>query len=369
MALHAQVERCFLPPGGQGDGRCPRPRCECNSRLTPRLPTFRCGPPALLPTARSTEPPPPHAGNLSGQKNGFKNFSSIPSKFETTLYSGNKERDGFGSRAHRFTENENDLPGPGSYEDSGRIKDDKVYSKKGLGVGFVSRTKRESGFSASSSAPGPGNYNQPSSFYDEMRRSNRFNKSGSTSTFKPPSKRSVLVADEPLPGPGQYSLQRQFDPELTNKLGDQQGSVFRSQSKRSQFSAAAVASPAPGQYDPQLPSWGDAALPMSAFRSTVPIAGRVQPARMTREQLLGVVPRDVDAMPGPGEYAQPSTVFSGGSHRRSPQFCDSKLDRFGLPSGSRLNPPTATPGPGAYHRESIAPPPLAAPPPLIATRL
>ena len=113
---------------------------------------------------------------MSGQKTGSKNFSSIPSKFETTLFTGNKEVDGFGSRAHRFVENEvppcaherrtgpltqsycavsqNDLPGPGSYEEVSKVKDDKVYSKKGLGNGFVSKTKRESAFGASSSAPG-----------------------------------------------------------------------------------------------------------------------------------------------------------------------------------------------------------------------
>lgn len=115
------------------------------------------------------------AGNIAGQKTGTKNFSSIPSKFETTLFTGKKERDGFGSRAHRFVENEvnianavkgkshgtaflhflqNDLPGPGSYEEAVKLKDDKVYSKKGLGVGFVSQSKRESVFGSGSSAPG-----------------------------------------------------------------------------------------------------------------------------------------------------------------------------------------------------------------------
>lgn len=42
------------------------------------------------------------AGKLTGQSSNGKSFSTIPSKFETTLFTGNKERDGFGSRAHRF---------------------------------------------------------------------------------------------------------------------------------------------------------------------------------------------------------------------------------------------------------------------------
>ena len=46
------------------------------------------------------------AGKLAGQGSSGKNFSTITSKFETTLFTGNKERDGFGSRAHRFVDME-----------------------------------------------------------------------------------------------------------------------------------------------------------------------------------------------------------------------------------------------------------------------
>jgi len=193
-------------------------------------------------------------GHISGQKAGGKNFSSIPSKFETTLFTGNKERDGFGSRAHRFVENENDLPGPGTYdEDAKKIKDDKIYSKKGLGVGFVSRTKRASAFGNSAHTPGPGNYEQRrDTFMHSVEQCNRFNASGSTSAFKQPTKRSVTVAEEPLPGPGQYSLQRQFDRGMHAKSADAGGTnVFRSQSVR--INEAPVGPqhtlPAPGQYD------------------------------------------------------------------------------------------------------------------------
>ena len=45
-------------------------------------------------------------GKLAGQGSSGKNFSTIPSKFETTLFTGNKERDGFGTRAHRFVDME-----------------------------------------------------------------------------------------------------------------------------------------------------------------------------------------------------------------------------------------------------------------------
>ena len=183
------------------------------------------------------------AGKLTGQSSSGKSFSTIPSKFETTLFTGNKERDGFGSRAHRFIDVEvneghssaatvlcsspapavtpltpslaqNDLPGPGTYnEHEQKLLDCKVYSKKGLGGGFVSRTKRESGFKPSSSAPGPGNYERGGSFYDAILEQNRGNRSGSTSTFKPPTQRSVMVAADPLPGPTDYNVPRSFDDE------------------------------------------------------------------------------------------------------------------------------------------------------------
>ena len=221
-----------------------------------------------------------HAGKLTGQQTNGKNFSTIPSKFETTLFTGNKERDGFGSRAHRFVDVENDLPGPGTYNDhESKILDHKVYSKKGLGSGFVSKTKRESGFKATSSAPGPGNYERGGSFYEAVKQSNRANRSGSTSTFKPPTQRSVMVASDPLPGPTDYNIARSFDGAET--LGGPacmhgESSNFRSSTQRGDAGSKwRFSSPAPGQYNPQKPGLlSDATIPMAAFRSTVPIVGR-----------------------------------------------------------------------------------------------
>ena len=73
------------------------------------------------------------SGPLTGQRTGAPTAAaSIPSKFETTLCPNTGARKGFGSCAHRFTEVENDLPGPGSYESArAAVRDDRVYSKKG----------------------------------------------------------------------------------------------------------------------------------------------------------------------------------------------------------------------------------------------
>ena len=75
---------------------------------------------------------------------------------------------------------------------------------------------------------------------------------------------------------------------------------------------------------------------------------------MTQEQQLGVVGYKGSVPPGPGAYNHARTAFVI-SHRRSPQFCDSAIDRFGQPVPGAVresaDKPTVTPGPGAYYRE------------------
>jgi len=338
-------------------------------------------------------------GQLVGQRTGARNFSSIPSKFETTLFTGNKEQNAFGSRAFRFFESENDRPGPGSYEgDAIKVKDDRVYSKKGLGVGFVSKAKRASSFASKSVVPGPGNYEERDTLVNEMLEHTRYNQTASSSVFKPPSKRSVTVADEVLPGPGQYNSQGIFDaPQRAPVSGVNGDHVFRSSvfngGKTEVPSVSSTAGPstapaalqknkvitihpgnggfkaqdhveysgakqAPGQYEPSYHTDGlkyESGLPYAAFRSGVPNAGGSQPVRMTKEQELGVVPSRYGPQPGPGDY----NAFKGSfpaSLRRSPEFCDSTIDRFGklASNAPRVKPPPPpVPGPGAYHSEEM----------------
>ena len=200
---------------------------------------------------------------------------------------------------------QNDLPGPGTYEEhEAKVVDSRVYSKKGLGVGFVSKTKRDSAFKAASAAPGPGSYNRGGSFADRVAETNRANRSGTTSTFKPPSTKSVIVASDPTPGPGNYSVVRQFDPAQLNSGAQMTGpgyaaslqtqhssSVFRSATQRgSALLSGGRGMPAPGQYDVPVPGTLDTSLPSAAFRSNVPIVGQGHGPRMTREQQLGARP-------------------------------------------------------------------------------
>lgn len=86
---------------------------------------------------------------------GFKPVNSIPSKFETVLFTGPREQKGFLSEAKRFNDGEHDLPGPGSYgqplERTLEYQHDSI-SKKGYGP-MVSRSKR---FSTKVYYTGPG---------------------------------------------------------------------------------------------------------------------------------------------------------------------------------------------------------------------
>lgn len=299
--------------------------------------------------------PLPHtrAGKTAGQERNGKNFSTIPSKFETTLFTGNKEKDGFGSSAHRFVDMENDLPGPGTYnEGAAGVRDDRVYSKKGLGVGFVSRTKRDGAFKGAATAPGPGNYERGGSLVDAVRATNRGNRSGTTATFKPPTQRSVMVAREEMPGPADYRVHRNFDPGAPQPANQaMEASVFRSATTRGPPPGSKHRiTPAPGQYNPTVPGSQSAeAIPMAAFRSGVPNAGASAQPRMTREQQLGVVAYTAPPKPGPGEYEVKTSALPAPSGRRMPQFFDSNHDRFGKLVGA---PPDMQPGPGAYIRDA-----------------
>lgn len=68
---------------------------------------------------------------------------SIPSKFETTLHVGQRERNAFGTRTLRFTPGEHELPGPGNYHrNSSMVRTGASVSKLGAGVGFVSKVRQ-----------------------------------------------------------------------------------------------------------------------------------------------------------------------------------------------------------------------------------
>mmetsp|Transcript_955 Transcript_955/g.1847 ORF Transcript_955/g.1847 Transcript_955/m.1847 type:complete len:453 (-) Transcript_955:410-1768(-) len=142
----------------------------------------------------------------SGQANSA---SSIPSKFETILYQGDTEADGFASRTARFKPEVRDLPGPGAYHQptSMNIVSDSL-SKKGYGNGFVSKADRfryidKGGCPAY--FPGPGAYE--SKKVDQARWKD-FNRTETTSLFKQKDTKPLIPVNRYVPGPGAYNVDR-----------------------------------------------------------------------------------------------------------------------------------------------------------------
>lgn len=132
--------------------------------------------------------------------------SSIPSKFETILYKGDRENKGFGSRDTRFKPSLADLPGPGAYPKSASqrtlgAKSDS-HSKKGFGNGFASQTKRFF-VPTRRRLPGPGQYATTDSIGTAGKKDHHRGQ-GSSSFLTKQSQSMLPKRAETVPGPGQY---------------------------------------------------------------------------------------------------------------------------------------------------------------------
>eukprot|EP01006_Ploeotia_vitrea_P009617 TRINITY_DN23152_c0_g1_i1.p1 TRINITY_DN23152_c0_g1~~TRINITY_DN23152_c0_g1_i1.p1 ORF type:complete len:412 (+),score=30.04 TRINITY_DN23152_c0_g1_i1:40-1275(+) len=161
---------------------------------------------------------------------GQQNRGSIPSKFETVLNTGLRERDGFSRRTNRFDDPENDLPGPGAYNNGAQtlVKDTAgaFTSKRGTG-GFASTQKRF--FEEPRPlfiTPGPGNY--------QANTAPTVTSSKSAAFAKPHTNTRRVAVDLPNPGPGEYYDDKKYGMRATNKnMGA--SSVFKSSTGRDGF--------------------------------------------------------------------------------------------------------------------------------------
>ncbi|EOD07512.1 hypothetical protein EMIHUDRAFT_218476 [Emiliania huxleyi CCMP1516] len=234
------------------------------------------------------------SGPLTGQRTGAPTAAaSIPSKFETTLCPNTGARKGFGSCAHRFTEVENDLPGPGSYESArAAVRDDRVYSKKGLGVGFVSKTQRKS-LVPRNYTPAPGAYEDPRSFSRELR--SRYAAGGGTSSFRPPSQRPVEAPDALEARQSAIRMHERLKAEArvaaVAKAEARQQMGFAQRRAAPPQPTSRQSTPAPGQYEPRrLPEGGHLAssgLPgPGQYQTDPPALQRALPAERRDTALI-----------------------------------------------------------------------------------
>lgn len=283
------------------------------------------------------------------------NKASIPSRFETVLNSGVRERNAFGRRTYRFDDPENDLPGPGSYKKSRTlIKPAQNFSKKGSAA-FASAEK--AGFKDSAPpivGPGPGQY----SLADISPT-----KSAGSAAFAKPMPRKLLKIARPntvAPGPGEYVIDRNRRVPCA---------AMSDKAVRDTSGLVANNVPGPGEYvsfelassfvvkEPERVSYfngshtdrfGNPIKPDGAPRSVAPALLRVMP-ETSGERLPKIVgdvvtsskpvspPRDFNAPP-----AQP---------RKSPMFADTLLDRFGNPTVRFTADDSDAVGPGSYYHE------------------
>ena len=178
------------------------------------------------------------------------NISSIPSKFETIIYTKPSKK-AFGTSSNRFystkLENIKDLPGPGYYNFGFNANDSNESEKVG-NSGFLSKTNRNP-FSMKypNSGPGPGSYDaKNTSFASNFTHSTGITKESTFSLKKDDldKKKDTSKPKIILPGPGEYNPKNS----ILSKENRTYLSSFVSQVARDEY-IGLKASPDPGQYE------------------------------------------------------------------------------------------------------------------------
>ncbi|KAM4048035.1 O(6)-methylguanine-induced apoptosis 2 isoform 1-T2 [Anomaloglossus baeobatrachus] len=166
--------------------------------------------------------------------------SSIPTKYQT-VYIPESEKKGFNSKSLRFSYslNQNEHPGPGSYNVGKGLNTDSVsYSTKGTG-GFPSGVSRTARIRAGRT-PAPNSYNIPGSLFSKKD----FNNSNS-SMFHQPIAIKVEDTKHPTPAPNQYEVSIDFCHPSNNVSAH---AAFISGTKRDAIQLTTLKGPSPCHY-------------------------------------------------------------------------------------------------------------------------
>lgn len=279
-------------------------------------------------------------------------MASIPGKFETVLYKGNREDKGFGSQAPRFGQEDRhgEAPGPGQHGApmglASRGFHDKTVGARGNGP-FASRTPRQKA-AANAQAPGPGAYaaasgpNPPASARSSSLPHAVFVPHSSVN----PAKFNARAA----PGPGDYSgAVGLWNEPKTPALGAVMTQSDRGKMPKNQ-------TPGPGAYHDRASSEDPArsrrvpVLPRP--RGWTPRPGEAEGISETAllrqsAQLLAEETANSHAMPGPGQYDPKPEVTSDSGVQTSFSRGESQSFRLGNSHMARKWRP-GNPGPGEY---------------------
>ncbi|OMJ72170.1 hypothetical protein SteCoe_29434 [Stentor coeruleus] len=237
--------------------------------------------------------------------------ASIPTKDEQLLQNSTSNK-GFGCSANRFKSKTTRSPGPGYYEDPEILNPS--LSKKGYG-GLTNSAARFKKYQYLNSIPGPGSYeNQPIS-------SQGFTISNG--------KTKSLKKTQDLPAPGQYNP-------LLPSSSTQSTSMFKSKSKRLEIPNKI--SPAPWQYTPSYTLTRNSS---SALSSAFKLSVNAKRQQTNLYDPHGTINENIT--PGPADY---NIQTNYDLNRPSSMFVNNEQDRF----GKSINPKIInnSPGPGQY---------------------
>eukprot|EP01064_Diplonema_japonicum_P017586 TRINITY_DN2576_c2_g1_i1.p1 TRINITY_DN2576_c2_g1~~TRINITY_DN2576_c2_g1_i1.p1 ORF type:complete len:377 (+),score=46.79 TRINITY_DN2576_c2_g1_i1:99-1229(+) len=300
---------------------------------------------------------------LGGNDNGK---SSIPSRFETILFTGARERNAFGRRTHRFDTAEDDLPGPGSYgKNRTLVKTTPSMSKRGTGA-FASGSRIAANQPrALFLTPGPGSYpEQPLTAAEKLP---------SAAFAKPVPRRAITAmtsASQIYPGPGEYQIDKKSSAPMLPSA------IFDSRTKRHPDPRGD--GPGPGEYLTIVTEDKKDGVSSAVFKSSIkreskmkdPSLGELaktlpQPPHAGPQGFVGKVRDAVPSSPSPVASMQqalqdaPQNDISDkvnlGRSKAPPSsmFATTLLDRFGKPVIRYVPESVEPPGPGQYQ---VAPP-------------
>lgn len=255
---------------------------------------------------------------------------SIPAKFETVLYKGNREAGGFGSQAPRFGQEarKGEAPGPGAHTPaSGLSKDklaDQAIGQKGHGS-FASRAPRMKALKGAtgSQGPGPGFYGVPAGPLPDTQRPD----ARPHANFQPPA--NVNPAKwyaRPSPGPGDYA--GATGPADASKAEvDNRGAIFSARCDPTKpLRKKENPAPGPGSYSLERPRSASEqpsrprAAPSQLKGGFTPRDGTVTETSLHRQAVGLLALEDSQSRrhgPGPGQYEPNPEVTSTAGNRVS----------------------------------------------------
>jgi len=305
--------------------------------------------------------------------------ASIPSKFETILHEGGREKNAFWNRTHRFTYTDNEMPGPGQYfKPNNPERVAPSFSQKGY-TGMISKSSRFVPMRRAT-APPPGTYD-PTGGFKAITDKRDYSVVNYTSMFAKPIVAPDYIkgrrhVEEMQPGPGAYNTAG--NALASNRPGKRlafngSSARFGAEKRKKGDEDEELGPPAPGSYDPEKMNKLTGAMqklytnvPSAAFNSRT--GRKYDELRKSKDEgiselkphpslgpSLGILvdirsSSPTKAQPGPGTYEPfiADQLLTLDKIRHSSMFSRTNLDRFGKPLEKKAEA-FVTPGPGTYN--------------------